>query len=115
MLILLNCVVEHPEAGPSEPEPITLNLRRDRRQAMSRSRRDRGRVPLAGRRLDGRAAGGGSSPPERPFLSRSPACWRDMAGQKTEAIRGNPCHRGGTLLHTYQSVVPMGAADPGTV
>ncbi len=27
-LVLLNCVVEHPEAGPDEPEPITLNLRR---------------------------------------------------------------------------------------
>ncbi len=29
-LVLLNCVVEHPEAGPDEPEPITLNLRRAR-------------------------------------------------------------------------------------
>ena len=27
-LILLNCVVEQPEAGLSESEPITLNLRR---------------------------------------------------------------------------------------
>ena len=27
-LVLLNCVVEHPEAGPDEPEPISLNLRR---------------------------------------------------------------------------------------
>ena len=27
-LVLLNCVLEHPEAGPDEPEPITLNLRR---------------------------------------------------------------------------------------
>ena len=27
-LVLLNCVVEHPDAGPDEPEPITLNLRR---------------------------------------------------------------------------------------
>ena len=27
-LVLLNCVVTHPEAGPDEPESITLNLRR---------------------------------------------------------------------------------------
>ena len=27
-LALLNCVETHPEAGPDEPEPITLNLRR---------------------------------------------------------------------------------------
>ena len=27
-LILLNCVVTHPEAGPDRPEPIVLNLRR---------------------------------------------------------------------------------------
>ena len=27
-LVLLNCVVTHPEAGPDEPEPIPLNLRR---------------------------------------------------------------------------------------
>ncbi len=26
-LILLNCIVTHPEAGPDEPEPIILNLR----------------------------------------------------------------------------------------
>ena len=31
-LVLLNCVVEHPEAGPDEPEPITLNLRRSGRR-----------------------------------------------------------------------------------
>ncbi len=27
-LILLNCVITHPEAGPDRPEPIVLNLRR---------------------------------------------------------------------------------------
>ena len=27
-LIPLSCVIEHPEAGPDEPEPIILNLRR---------------------------------------------------------------------------------------
>ena len=27
-LVLLNCVVEHPQAGPDRPEPIRLNLRR---------------------------------------------------------------------------------------
>ena len=31
-LVLLNCVVEHPEAGPDRPEPIRLNLRRVRRE-----------------------------------------------------------------------------------